>query len=113
MYNGICSSIINSAIPPDNGPFFDDPGTGCTGIYGPSVDAVAMAPPPQHEQLVVGRIPITELRACRRQPALRMELYRDIYENCTSQYPSNLWTEYLQTLLEDAGRYVRDTSRWK
>lgn len=62
---------------------------------------------------MVGRIPITELRACRRQPALRMELYRDIYENCTSQYPSNLWTEYLQTLLEDAGRYVRDTSRWK
>ena len=112
MYNGVYSSIVNNSISPDNGPFFDDPGTGGTALYGPTGNVIAEATS-RHEQLVVGRIPIAELRARKRQPLLHMELYRDIYDTYESKYAPNLWSEYLPESLEDAGRYVRDKSRWK
>lgn len=112
MYNGVYSSIVNNSISPDNGPFFDDPGAGGTAIYGPAGEMIAEATS-KEEQLVVGRIPMGQLRARKRQPVLHMELYRDIYDTYVSKYPPNMWTEYLPTSLEDAGNYVRDKSRWK
>lgn len=112
LYNGVYSSIVNNSISPDNGPFFDDPGSGGTALYGPNGETVAMASS-LHEQLVVGRIPIAELRARKRQPVVHMELYRDIYDGYQSKYAPNLWSQYLPESLEDAARYVRDKSRWK
>ncbi len=112
LYNGVYSSIVNNSISPDNGPFFDDPGSGGTALYGPNGEAIATASS-LHEQLVVGRIPIAELRARKRQPVVHMELYRDIYDGYHSKYAPNLWSQYLPESLEDAARYVRDKSRWK
>ena len=112
MYNGVYSTIVNNSISPDNGPFFDDPGSGGTAIYGPNGQAIAEASS-KHEQLVVGRIPIAELRARKRQPLVHMELYRDVFDKYQGKYPTNLWSEYLPESLEDAARYIRDKSRWK
>lgn len=112
LYNGVYSSIVNNSISPDNGPFFDDPGSGGSAIYGPNGVAIAEASS-KHEQLVVGRIPIAELRARKRQPVVHMEMYRDIFERYQSRYAPNLWSEYVPDSLEDAARYIRDKSRWK
>ncbi|QOW21972.1 hypothetical protein INQ42_12340 [Lysobacter avium] len=113
MYNGVYSSIVNNAVSPDNGPFFDNPGgSGGAAIYGPSGEAVAEARG-IHEQLVTGRIAMAELRARNRQPVMHMELYDDVYARYVSKYPPNLWSEYVPTSLEDAGQYVQGKSRWK
>ncbi|MEO6170394.1 MAG: nitrilase-related carbon-nitrogen hydrolase [Lysobacter sp.] len=112
LYNGVYSSVVNNSVSPDNGPFFDDPGSGGTAIYGPQGETIAQATG-IHEQLVTGRIAMGDLRARKRQPVMHMALYRDLYEKYESKYPPNLWSEYLPTSLEDAGRYVRDKSRWK
>ena len=112
MYNGVYSSVVNNSISPDNGPFFDDPGSGGTALYGPNGDVVSEASS-KHEQVVVGRIPIAEFRARKRQPVVHMELYRDIYDKYQGRYSPNLWSEYVPESLEDAARYIRDKSRWK
>ncbi len=112
MYNGVYSSVVNNSISPDNGPFFDDPGSGGTALYGPNGDVVSEASS-KHEQVVVGRVPIAELRARKRQPVVHMEMYRDIFDRYQSRYAPNLWSEYVPESLEDAARYVRDKSRWK
>ena len=112
MYNGVYSSVVNNSISPDNGPFFDDPGSGGTAFYGPSGEPMAQATS-KDEQLVVGRVPIAELRARHRQPIVHMDLYRDVLDAYVPPFPPNLWSEYLPTSLEDAGRYVRGKSRWK
>ncbi len=112
MYNGVYSSVVNNSISPDNGPFFDDPGSGGTALYGPNGDVVSEASS-KHEQVVVGRVPIAEFRARKRQPVVHMELYRDVYDRYRSRYPTNLWSGYVPESLEDAARYIRDKSRWK
>ena len=57
-----------------------------------------------------------DIQAC----ALYNGVYSSVVNNSVSpdnkyesKYPPNLWSEYLPTSLEDAGRYVRDKSRWK
>lgn len=112
MYNGVYSSVVNNSISPDNGPFFDDPGAGGTAIYGPNGEPLAEATS-KHEQMVAARIPIAELRARHRQPMLAMELYRDVFDKYQAPYPPNMWSKYLPTSLEDAGRYVKGKSLWK
>ncbi len=112
MYNGVYSSVVNNSVSPDNGPFFDDPGSGGTAIYGPNGEPLAEVTG-KDEQMVVGRIPIAELRARHRQPTMAMELYRDVLDTYQAPYPTNLWSAYLPTSLEDAGRYVKGKSRWK
>lgn len=111
-YNKVYSSVVNNSISPDNGMFFDDPGSGGTAFYGPRGEPIAQATG-KDEQLIVGRVPIAELRAYHRQPMMAMELYRDVFDAYRAPYPTNLWTEYLPTSLEDAGRYVKGKSRWK
>lgn len=112
MYNGVYSSIVNNSISPDNGPYFDDPGSGGTALYDPTGKVVAEAQS-KEETLVLGRVPIAELRARKRQPVVHMDLFGDIYDTYQNAYPPNLWSEYLPTSLEDAARYIRGKSRWK
>ena len=112
MYNGAYSSIVNNSISPDNGPFFDDPGSGGTALYGPRGELLAQATS-KEEQLVAGRVAIAELRARHRQPTLHLDLYQDVLDAYQAPYRPNLWSAYLPTSLEDAGRYVKGKSRWK
>lgn len=112
MYNGVYSSVVDNAVSPDNGPFFDDPGSGGTALYGPNGETIAEAHG-IHEQLVLGRVPIAELRARHRQPVVAMDLYRDVFDAYQSPYPPNLWSKYLPTSLEDAAHYIKGKSRWK
>ena len=112
MYNGVYSSIVNNSISPDNGLYFDDPGSGGTAIYGPQGTKIAQAYG-QHETLVQGRIPIGELRARKRQPMIHSDLYSDIYSQYRTAYAPNLWSEYIPTSLEDASRFIKGKSRWK
>lgn len=112
LYNGVYSTIVNNSISPDNGPYFDDPGSGGTAVYGPQGTVVAEAAG-AHETLVLASIPIGTLRARKRQPVMHADLYNDIYANYRSAYAPNLWEEHLPESLEDAAQYIRGKSRWK
>jgi len=113
MYNRVYTAVVNQAISrEENGPHFEDSNAGGSACYGPDGKAVAEANG-KHEQLVLARIPIAELRARGRQPVVHMELYRDIFERYQSRYAPNLWSHYLPDSLEDAARYVSEQSRWK
>jgi hypothetical protein len=112
LYNGVYTAIVNNAVSPDNGLFFDDAGSGGTAVYGPDGKAIAEADG-KEEQLVVARIPIAELRARKRQPVVHMDLYRDVFDGYVSRYPPNLWSQYVPESLEDAARFLKDKSRWR
>ena len=112
LYNGTYTAVVNNAISPDNGPFFEDPGSGGSALYGPDGSLVAEASG-KHEQMVQGRVDIGALRARKRQPSIHMSLYKDVFDAYQEQYGPNLFSEYLPDSLEDAGRYLKDKSRWK
>lgn len=112
LYNGTYTAVVNNSISPDNGPFFDDPGSGGTALYGPNGKAVAEASS-KHEQMVIARVDIGALRARKRQPSIHSALYNDVFNTYQEQYAPNLFSAYQPTSLEDAGRYLKDKSRWK
>ena len=112
LYNGTYTAVVNNSISPDNGPFFADPGSGGTALYGPDGKLVAEASS-KHEQMVQARIEIGALRARKRQPSVHTSLYGDVFETYQERYPPNLYSAYQPTSLEDAGRYLRDKSTWK
>lgn len=114
LYNGTYTAVVNNSVSPDNGMFFDDAAgyAGGTAVYAPSGDILVDAKG-KHEQLVQARIPIAELRSRKRQPILHMEMYKDVFDRYQGPYAPNLWSKYVPTSLEDAGRFVSDKSRWK
>ena len=112
LYNGTYTAIVNNSISPDNGPFFDDPGSGGTALYGPDGKLVSEASS-KHEQMVQGRIDVGALRARKRQPNIHTSLYADVYAGFREKYGPNLFSPYQPSSLEDAARYLKDKSRWK
>lgn len=112
LYNGTYTAVVNNSISPDNGPFFDDPGSGGTALYGPDGKAVAEASS-KHEQMVLARVDIGALRARKRQPSIHTSLYNDVFNGYRERYSPNLFSAYQPTSLEDAGRYLQDKSNWK
>jgi predicted amidohydrolase len=112
LYNGTYTAVVNNSISPDNGPFFDDPGSGGTALYGPDGKMLIEASS-KNEQMVQARIDIAALRARKRQPSIHMSLYNDVFEKYKERYAPNLFSEYQPTSLEDAGRFLKDKSRWK
>jgi len=113
MYNRVYTAVVNQAISrEEDGPHFEDANAGGCAFYGPDGNAITEANG-KHEQLVLARVPIADLRARHRQPVVHMDLYRDIFERYQSRYAPNLWSHYLPDSLEDAARYVSEQSRWK
>lgn len=112
LYNGTYTAVVNNSISPDNGPFFDDPGSGGTTLFGPDGKVLAEASS-KEEQMVQGRIDIGALRARKRQPMIHTSLYGDVFDTYKERYAPNLFSEYQPSSLEDAGRYLKDKSRWK
>lgn len=112
LYNATYTAIVNNSISPDNGPFFDDPGSGGTALYGPDGKMLAEASS-KEEQMVQARIDIGALRARKRQPMIHTSLYRDVFDAYQERYAPNLYAEYQPSSLEDAARYLKDKSRWK
>lgn len=112
LYNGTYTAVVNNSISPDNGPFFDDPGSGGTALYGPDGKLLSEATS-KHEQIVLSRVDIGALRARKRQPSIHTSLYKDVYEKYQERYAPNLFSSYQPTSLEDAGRYLKDKSSWK
>ena len=112
LYNGTYTAVVNNSISPDNGPFFADPGSGGTALYGPDGKLVIEASS-KHEQMVQARIDIGALRARKRQPGIHTSLYGDVFNAYQEKYGPNLFSTYQPNSLEDAGRYLADKSRWK
>ena len=112
LYNGTYTAVVNNSISPDNGPFFDDPGSGGTALYGPDGRLLVEASS-KNEQMVQGRVDIAALRARKRQPSIHTSLYSDVFDTYKERYAPNLFSEYQPTSLEDAGRFLKDKSRWK
>ena len=112
LYNGTYTAVVNNSISPDNGPFFDDPGSGGTTLYGPNGKVVAEASS-KHEQMVLGRVDIASLRARKRQPMIHTSLYGDVFDAYRERYAPNLFSDYQPSSLDDAARFLKDKSRWR
>ena len=65
------------------------------------------------ETLIYGRIPIGGFRARHRQPIVHSELVMPIFEQYRSPYGPNLLADYQPTDTKDAGRYLREKTRWE
>jgi hypothetical protein len=62
---------------------------------------------------VTTRIPIRDFRARHRQPIVHTELVMPIFEAYRSKYGPSLFSGYQPKDVKDAGRYLKDKSRWK
>ncbi|MCC7259337.1 MAG: hypothetical protein IT486_13305 [Gammaproteobacteria bacterium] len=111
LYNGVYTAICNNAWSPDNPGFFEDAGSGGCAIYGPRGEVLAEADT-RFETLVAAPVPIAAFRQRHRQPVVHMELYNDVFAAYRSPYAPNLFSPYQPASLQDAGRYLRDKSRW-
>ena len=111
LYNGVYTAIANNAISPGS-PYFEDTNAGGSAIYGPDGEPLAIAKSAS-ETLVMTRIPIGSFRARHRQPTLHPQLYMDVLNGYTPRFPPNLFSDYLPSDLNDAGRYLRDKGVWK
>ena len=112
LYNGVYTAVANNAASPDNGLYFEDAGGGNSAIYGPDGKLIDSAPT-AFETCVTARIPIKDFRTTHRQPVVHSELFLPTYETYRSKYPPNIFTPYQPGTIEDAGRYLKDKSRWK
>jgi predicted amidohydrolase len=112
MYNGVYTAIANNAASPGNGLYFEDAGGGNSAIYGPDGDMIESAPT-AFETLVSARIPIAQFRARHRQPIVHSELVMPVFEQYRSKYAPSLFSGYQPKDIQDAGRYLKDKSRWK
>ena len=111
MYNNVYTAIANNAASPDNGLYFEDAGGGGSGLYGPDGEPIALAPT-AFETNVTARIPIKDFRARHRQPIVHSELVMPVFEAYRSKYPPSLFSSYQPKDIQDAGRYLKDKSRW-
>lgn len=111
MYNQVYCAVCNNAASPNNGLYFEDAGGGGSAIYDPMGEEMAKAPT-AFETNVTARIPIRDFRARHRQPIVHTELVMPVYEAYRSKYPPSLFGRYQPTSIDDAGRYLRDKSRW-
>ena len=112
LYNGVYTAIANNAASPGNGLYFEDAGGGGSAIYGPDGKQIERAPT-AFETLVTARIPIREFRARHRQPVVHSELVMPVYEAYRSKYPPSVFSAFQPGTIEEAGRYLKDKSRWK
>jgi predicted amidohydrolase len=112
IYNQVFTAICNNAVSPDNPGFLAGGGAGGSAIFGPDGKALAEADADNSEQVVTARIPIGEFRARHRQPAMHVDLYRDVFDAYRNRYPPNLFAEYLPRDGADAARYLKDKAVW-
>ena len=112
LYNRVYTTIANNSASPENRYYLADSNPGHAGIVGPDGEFFEQAET-DFETLVYGRIPIAEFRARHRQPTVHSELVMPVYEQYRSPYGPNLLADYQPTDTQDAGRYLREKTRWK
>ncbi|MEM6697790.1 MAG: nitrilase-related carbon-nitrogen hydrolase, partial [Bacteroidota bacterium] len=114
MYNGFYTAIVNNAVSPDNGLFFESSGsTGGSAIYDPRGNEMAHAGT-QMETSVGANIPIGAYRQRNRQPFVHMDLYRHVFDKYRNAYPPNLMAgEELPKDIYDAKKFFKGKSVWK
>ena len=111
MYNRVYSTIANNSASPENIYYLADPNPGYAGIVGPDGEFIEQSETDE-ETLVNGRIPIASFRERHKQPIVHSELVMDVFEQYRSPYGPNLIADYQPTDTEDAGRYLREKTRW-
>lgn len=111
LYNRVYTVIVNNAYSPDNPPYFADPGSGGSAIYGPDGQPVAEANS-EHETAVTARIPIADFRARHTQPVVHMDLYRPVYDAYNNRFPPNLFSEYQPNNPSDAYQFLENRGDW-
>ncbi len=111
MYNRVYSTIANNSASPENKYYLADSNPGHAGIVGPDGEFIKRSET-DFETLVYGRIPIASFRARHRQPIVHSELVMPIFEQYRSPYGPNLLADYQPTDTKDAGRYLREKTRW-
>lgn len=111
MYNRVYSTIANNSASPENRYYLADSEPGHAGIVGPDGEFFEKSET-DFETLVYGRIPIASFRARHRQPIVHSELAMPVFEQYRSPYGPNLLDGYQPTDTQDAGRYLREKTRW-
>lgn len=112
IYNRVYSTIANNSASPENEYYLADSNPGHAGIVGPDGEFLEQSET-DFETLVYGRIPIGSFRARHRQPTVHSELVMPVFERYRSPYGPNLLADYQPTDTRDAGRYLREKTRWK
>lgn len=111
MYNSVYSTIANNSASPENRYYLPDANPGHAGIVGPDGEFIERSET-EHETLVYGRIPIAQFRKRHRQPIVHSELVMPVYDAYRSPYGPNMLDGYQPTDTQDAGRFLRDKTRW-
>ncbi len=111
MYNRVYSTIANNSASPENQYYLADSNPGYAGMVGPDGQFFERSET-DDETLIYGRIPIGSFRARHRQPIVHSELVMPIFEQYRSPYGPNLLADYQPTDTKDAGRYLREKTRW-
>lgn len=111
MYNRVYSTIANNSASPENRYYMPDSNPGHAGIVGPDGEFIEQSET-DFETLVYGRIPIASFRERHRQPTVHSELVMPVFEKYRSPYGPNLLDGYQPTDTRDAGRYLREKTRW-
>lgn len=112
-YNRMWTAVCNNAISPgalELGVLEDAGGGGCA-IYNQMGQEAAKADS-AFEQEVNAVIPLAQVRARYRQPAISWELYKPVYDKYVAQYPSGHYSNYQPTDLKDAKRYMDSVKRF-
>ena len=111
MYNRVYSTIANNSASPENRYYLADSNPGHAGIVGPDGEFIEQSET-DFETLVYGQIPIAVFRARHRQPTVHTELVMPVFEKYRSPYGPNLLEGYQPTDTIDAGRFLREKTRW-
>jgi len=112
FYNGVYTAVVNNAISPGIGTFFEAAGGGGSALYGPRGEVVAKADT-QMEELVSAAIPIASFRERHRQPNIHMDLMLPVFEAYRSQQPPNMFAPKSPDNGADAMQFLANKSRWK
>lgn len=110
MYNRVHTLVANNSASA-NQYYLADSNPAYAGIIGPDGDWVERAST-DAETYISASIPIAAIRARHRQPIVHSELVMPIYEQYRSPYGPNLIADYQPTDTADAGRYLRQKTRW-
>ncbi len=111
LYNRVYSTIANNSASPENSYYLAESEPGHAGIVGPDGEFIEQAET-DFETLVTARIPMANFRARHRQPTVHSELVMPVFERYRSPYGPNLLADYQPTDTQDAGRYLREKTRW-
>jgi predicted amidohydrolase len=112
-YNRLWTAVCNNAISPGAVQLgvLEDASGGGSAIYNQMGIEAAKANS-GFEQEINATIPIAQVRARFKQPAIAWDLYKPVYDKYVPQYPHSHYSNYQPTDLKDAKRHMDSVKKF-